>query len=280
MTTRRRAVATTAALTCGAALIAGAAYTGYTGYTGAPSAAGDPDGEGDLAGKSAQQISDDALGELVAAKSLRLRTETTANPTKLDLTLDQAGNCAGAISKGPFGRVQIIKRGNKVWLKPDAAFWKSQLPGREGTDAAEKYKNKYLHGTTRDDFLQSLSVACDLTAFQESAVGPNRPPTGTPPPSHPLSPTPTPTLSKGKPTVHEGRPVLPVTKKFDGIVQTLYVATKGRPYPLKLTAEADHQIGTILLSNYGTPVPAKTPAPRDTVDIAVYEDLIQGTKSV
>ncbi|GAU64997.1 hypothetical protein SSP35_01_03340 [Streptomyces sp. NBRC 110611] len=274
MTSRRRAVATTAALACGAALIAGAAYMG------APSAPGDPDGEGDLAGKSAQQISDDALGELVAAKSLRLRTQTTANPTKLDLVLDRGGNCAGSISKGPFGRVQIIKRGNKVWLKPDAAFWKSQLPGREGTEAAEKYKNKYLHGTTRDDFLQSLSVACDLTAFQESAVGPSQPPSGTPPPSAPLSPTPTPTLSKGKPTVHEGTPVLPVTKKFDGVVQTLYVATNGRPYPLKLTAEANHQIGTILLSNYGTPVPTKTPDPRDTVDVAVYEDLIQGTKSV
>ncbi|MGW1375354.1 hypothetical protein ACWD6P_13910 [Streptomyces sp. NPDC002446] len=265
MTSRRHAVTATA-LTCGAALLAGAACAGAA-------AAGDPDpdDEGDLAGKSAQQISDDALHELLAAKSLRLRTRTTAAPTQLDITLDRAGNCAGAISKGPFGRVEIIKRGNQVWMKPDAAFWKTQLPGSEGTEAAAKYKDTYLHGTTRDGFLESLSAVCDLTAFQKSAAGDEEPPSDAP------SPKVTPTLTKGRPTLHEGTRVLPVVKKIDGVVQTLYVAVKGKPYPLKLTAEIDHETGTILLSNYGRPVPAKTPAAGDTVDIAVFEELLEGT---
>ncbi|MEU9120251.1 hypothetical protein AB0C96_10375 [Streptomyces sp. NPDC048506] len=267
MTSRRRAVTATAVLGC-AALIAGAACTGLA------AAADDPDGEGDLAGKSAQQISDAALHELVAAKSLRLRTQTSTDPTRLDLTLDRAGNCAGAVSKGQLGRVEIIKHGDQVWMKPDAAFWKSQLPGPAGAEAAAKYRDTFLHGTTRDDFLQSLSEACDLTAFQKSAAGPEEPSSGTPTPSAPK-----PTLSKGKPTVHEGTPVLPVVKKVDGVVQTLYVAIKGKHYPLKLTAEADHETGTILLSNYGTPVPTKTPAPGDTVDISTLEELLQGTQS-
>ncbi|MER6308179.1 hypothetical protein ACWCXK_12215 [Streptomyces sp. NPDC001739] len=263
MTTRRRAVTATA-LGCGAALLAGAACT-------AAAAAGDPDGEGDLAGKSAQQISDDALHRLVSAKSLRLRTETTADPTKLDLTLDKAGNCAGAISKGELGRVEIIKRGNEVWMKPDAAFWKSQLPGEEGARAAAKYRNTFLHGTAdHDAFLQNLATACDLTAFQKSAAGP-----GEPPPSG--EPTPTSKLTKGHPTTHEGTPVLPVVKRTDGVTETLYVAIKGTHYPLKLTVEADEQKGTVLLSNYGTPVPDKTPAPGDTADISALEDLFQGT---
>ncbi|MFI6768342.1 hypothetical protein [Streptomyces sp. NPDC050355] len=263
MTSRRRTVTATA-LGCGAALLAGAVATG------AAAATPGPDGEGDLAGKTAQQISDDALDQLIAAKSLRLRTLTTAGPTRLDISLDQGGNCAGAISKGTLGRVEIIKRGDQVWMKPDAAFWKNQFPGAEGTEAAAKYKDTFLHGTTRDAFLQSVSAACDLTAFQKSAAGTDEPPTNTP------SPSVTSTLTKGRPTVHEGTRVLPVIRKFDGAVQTLYVAVKGKPYPLKLTTEIDHETGTILLSNYDRPVPAKTPAPGDTVDIAVFEDMLQG----
>ncbi|MFI5523095.1 hypothetical protein [Streptomyces platensis] len=264
MTSRRRAATATAALTCGVALIAGPACSGAA-------AAEDPDGgEGDLANKSAQQISDDSLHQLVAAKSLRLRTQTSADPTKLDLTLDRAGNCTGAISKGELGRVELVKRGNQVWMKPDAAFWKSQLPGNEGRDAAEKYKDTFLHGTTKNAFLGNLSAACDLRAFQKSAVPPENPPSG--------APSPGPTLTKGRPTTHEGTRVLPVVKKAQGAVETLYVAIDGKHYPLKLTAEVDHQTGTILLSNYDTPVATKTPAPGDTADISVLEDALRGSQ--
>ncbi|MGP8299594.1 hypothetical protein ACTPOK_17050 [Streptomyces inhibens] len=271
MTSRRRAATAAVALSCGAALLAGAASTG------AVAAADDPDGEGDLTGKSAQQIADTALHELLAAQSLRLRTRTTADSTQLDLTLDRAGNCAGTISKGPLGRIEIIKRGIQVWLKPDAAFWKGQLPGSEGTTAADKYKDTYLHGTTKGDaVLQSLSDACDLKAFQKSATGHDKSSSATPSPSRTPSPTATATLTKGRPTTFEGTPVLPVVKKAKGAVQTVYVAINGKHYPLKLTAEADHETGTILLSNYDIPVSTKTPAPSDTVDISSVKELEEG----
>ncbi|MGX1855142.1 hypothetical protein OIU91_17560 [Streptomyces sp. NBC_01456] len=267
MTSRRRTVTATVALTCGVALIAGSS---------AAVAAEDADGgEGDLAHKSAQQISDDALHQLVAAQSLRLRTRTSADPTTLDLTLDRAGNCTGAVAKGSLGRVELVKRGNQVWMKPDAAFWKSQLPGDKGDRAAAKYKDTYLHGTTHNTFLRGLSAACDLRAFQKSAAGPDKEQT---PPGAP-SPSVTPTLTKGRPTTQDGTRVLPVVKKADGAVQTLYVAIDGKHYPRKLTAEADHQSATILLSDYGTPVSDTTPAPGRTADISALEDLVQGTRS-
>ncbi|BDH15509.1 hypothetical protein [Streptomyces hygroscopicus] len=269
MTSRRRAATATTALTCGVALLAGAACTG------AAAAAASDGGEGDLANKSAQQISDDSLRQLVAAKSLRLRTQTSADPTKIDLTLDRAGNCTGAISKGELGRVELVKHGNQVWMKPDAAFWTSQLPGKEGADAAAKYKDTFLHGTTKNAFLRGLSAACDLKAFQKSAVAPGEPPSGGPS----RSPSPSVALVKGRPTTHEGARVLPVIKKAQGAVQTLYVAIDGKHYPLKLTAEVDHQTGTILMSNYDTPVSVKTPAPGETADISALEELLQGSRS-
>ncbi|MFG2491372.1 hypothetical protein ACGFSD_09970 [Streptomyces caniferus] len=266
MISRRRAATTTAALTCGVALLAGVAST-------AAASAGTSDGgEGDLADKSAQQISDDALQQLLAAQSLRLRTETSADPTKLDLTLDRAGNCTGAISKGEYGRVELVKRGDEVWMKPDAAFWKGLLPGKKGDDAAAKYRDTFLHGTTKNSFLRGVSAACDLKAFQKAATGPERRPSGTPSPSHSAS------LTKGRPTTQEGTRVLPVVKKTRGAVETLYVAIDGKHYPRKLTAAVDHQTGTILLSNYDTPVSTKTPAPDETADIAALDDLLKGSQ--
>ncbi|MEW1753781.1 hypothetical protein ACIQU1_11800 [Streptomyces angustmyceticus] len=266
MTSRRRAAATTAALTCGVALLAGIAGP-------AAAAAGASDGgEGDLADKSAQQISDESLRQLLAAQSLRLRTETSADPTKLDLTLDRAGNCTGAVSKGEFGRVDLVKRGDQVWMKPDAAFWKTQFPGKKGDDAASRYKDTYLHGTTKNAFLRGVTAACDLKAFQRSATGSKKPSSGTPSPSHSVS------LTKGRPTTEDGTRVLPVVKKAHGAVQTLYVAIDGKHYPRKLTAEVDHETGTILLSNYDTPVSTKTPAPGETADISALDDLMKGSQ--
>ncbi|MEV0369924.1 hypothetical protein AB0I10_08890 [Streptomyces sp. NPDC050636] len=258
----RTALAVTA-LSC-TALLAGTAGTGST--------SADPDGQGDLAKKSAQQISDISRRELLAAKSLRLRTQTSVSPTKLDLTLDRAGNCTGVISKGASGRVEIVKRGKQVWIRPDAAYWKTQLPGREGIDAAKRFKGRFLHGTTADAVLKRISAACDLTAFQKSAAGPDHPPT--PPPG---SPTPrAPALSKGKPTAHEGARVLPLIKKSGPATQTLYVAIKGKHYPVKLTTTVGRESSTLLLSNYDKPVPARTPPAGKTVDISVLEQRLQG----
>ncbi|MFI1199088.1 hypothetical protein K2224_10235 [Streptomyces sp. BHT-5-2] len=254
---RRRSSRT--AMAWGAAgLIAAAACAAMT-------PADDPDDEGDLAHKSAQQISDEALHALVGADSVRLRTETSVDATRLDLTLDRAGNCAGNISNGKQGRVDLIKRGKDVWLKPDAAYWKSQLPGDEGATAARTYRDRFLHGTTDDSFLQSIATACDLTAFQK-AVTPQ-----SPAPEDSPAPTPAVTLSKGRPTTHEGTRVLPVVKKAGDATQTVYVAIKGTHYPLKLATRVDDETSTVLLSDYDHPVPAHTPPPGQTVDVSVLE---------
>ncbi|ARF57036.1 hypothetical protein [Streptomyces gilvosporeus] len=263
MASRRRPATAITVLICGAALLAGPFGTG------AAAAAGRDGGEGDLAGKTARQINDTALRALASAHSLRIRTYATADPGRIDLTLDRAGNCTGTISKGSYGRVDLVKRGKNVWMRPNTAYWKTQVPGKEGDAAARQFYGRYLHGTTSDSFLRSLATACDLTAFQKSAAAPTAPPA----PGHPV-----PHLTKGKPTVQEGTRVLPVIKKTDGVVQTLYVTISGKHYPRKLTAEANHQTGTVLLSNYNKPVPTKTPPAKKTVDISVLENLVQGAQ--
>ncbi|GAA3165852.1 MULTISPECIES: hypothetical protein [Streptomyces] len=270
MISRRRTATGITALTCGAALLGGLAGTGSAQPR-------DSGGEGDLAGKSAEQISELARKELLAATSLRLRTSTSVDATRLDVTMNRSGDCTGAVSKGRYGKVELIKHGRQVWLKPDDAFWKGQLSADAAASVIARVKGRYLHGTTDDPLPASIAAACDLAAFQKQTAGSGSPesPTPTPPGA---SPQPKLTLSKGEPTVQEGTRVLPILKTRGGARQTLYVAIDGKHVPRRLTAEVDHQTATILLSNYGTHVSPKTPAAARTMEITEVEDQLPGAK--
>ncbi|MFF9477822.1 hypothetical protein [Streptomyces sp. NPDC014733] len=270
MSSRRRTATSITALTCGAALLGGFAGTGVA-------RARDSGGEGDLAGKSAEQISELARKELLAATSLRLRTSTSVDATRLDITMNRSGDCTGAISKGRYGKVELIKHGRQIWLKPDDAFWKGQLSADAAASVIARVKGRYLHGTTDDPLPASIAAACDLAAFQKQTAGSGSPesPTPTPPGA---SPQPKLTLSKGRPTVQEGTRVLPILKTRGGARQTLYVAIDGKHVPRRLTAEVDHQTATILLSDYGAHVSPKTPTAARSMEISEVEDQLPGAK--
>ncbi|MGW1839535.1 hypothetical protein [Streptomyces sp. NPDC002067] len=270
MSSRRRTATTLTALTCGAALLGGFAGS-------APARAGDSGDEGDLAGKSAEQISELARKELLAATSLRLRTSTSVDATRLDLTMNRSGDCTGAISKGRYGKVELIKHGREIWLKPDDAFWKGQLSADAAASVIARVKGRYLHGTTDDPLPASIAAACDLAAFQKQTAGSGSSESPTPPPPG-SSPEPKLTLRKGKPTVQEGTRVLPILKTRGNASQTLYVAIDGKHVPRRMTAEVDHQTATILLSDYGAHVSSKTPTRAQSLDISEVEDQLPGAK--
>jgi hypothetical protein len=58
---------------------------------------------------------------------------------------------------GHGGSVELVKRGEQVWMKPDTAFWKAQVPGPQGDAVAQLFKGRYIHGTTKDAMLKGLS---------------------------------------------------------------------------------------------------------------------------
>ncbi|MFJ8309476.1 MULTISPECIES: hypothetical protein [unclassified Streptomyces] len=175
--------------------------------------------------------------------------------TSFDLTLDRSGNCRGSVSLGPRGSVDIVKRGADVWMKPDAAFWKNEVPGG-GSGLASLVGNRYLKGTTNDPVLRGTAGVCDLDGFQkylDSAA--NLPSTG---------------LTKGRPATVDGTAVVPVTGTQQGRTLTLDVATTGKPYPVRITAAtgAAAPDATVRLDGFDQPVPAATPAADQTVDIS------------
>ncbi|WP_282792706.1 hypothetical protein [Streptomyces sp. CC224B] len=239
---------------------------------------GDGDGKGKRGGKagqgdrgtaalSAREISDRAKRALLGAKSVHIKVEDRStdgekdDPAHMDLALDRDGNCAGTIgfARGG-GRAELVKRGEKVWLKPDDAFWRSQLPRGRGAAAAELFEGRYLHGSTRDEMLRDLSEICDLKELRSGVDDDAEESKG---------------LRKGGGTTVAGTRVIPLTATEDGTDKALYVASEGKPYPIRATEKDGDSDRTTTFSDYDEPVPVRTPAAKESVDIAKLQERLR-----
>ncbi|MEU9619044.1 hypothetical protein ACIODT_17040 [Streptomyces sp. NPDC088251] len=207
---------------------------------------------------TAQQIADRSRDALLSAHSLRLSTHGDlgrgGNPsTALDLTLDRDGNCTGSVDLGRSqGSVRIVKRGNDVWVKPDADFWKSQVPDG-GPAFAAILNGRYMKGSAADPRLRDVVNGCDLDTFRKLVGDHADNDRGT--------------LNKGRKTTLDGAPVVPVTRLRDGRTVTTYVAATGKPYPLRITVRGGGANAVVGFSAFDRPVPKATPPPDQTYDI-------------
>ncbi|MCX5386321.1 hypothetical protein [Streptomyces sp. NBC_00083] len=215
----------------------------------------------DTGSLTAQQIAQRSRTALLGATSLHMTSRGdlggSGAQTSFDLTLDKAGNCRGSVSLGPQeGSVQIVKRGVDVWLKPDAAFWKNDVPGN-GPALAKLVGDRYLKGTTADPVLRNSTDVCDLDTFGKSITGGAQQPSTV--------------LTKGKPAKVDGVAVIPVTGTQQGRTLTIDVAATGTPYPVRITvakAGAKTPETTVRFDNFDKPVPAATPSAAQSVDIS------------
>ncbi|WP_405496686.1 hypothetical protein [Streptomyces sp. NBC_00096] len=209
-----------------------------------------------IAGKSAQAIADAARQAMSGATSMRMAAKVTggSGTTGLDLRFDERGNCVGTVvPPGGSGKAEIVKRGNDVWMKFDDALLRSRVPGGAADDAIALINGRFLHGTTGSFLLRDFADFCDLDFFRKEF------------PSKPAGEQ----VTKGPRTTVDGRPAITVTSRGDGGTGTYQVATEGKPYLLRL--QGDDTAGERVeatFSAFDEPVPAKTPAPADSVDLS------------
>ena len=218
---------------------------------------------------SARELADQAKKNLLDAESVHLRlTDRSADtrtgktqPASMDLSLDRDGNCAGTMRMGAGGgSVEIVKRGAEVWMKPDTVFWKAQVPGGEGDAVAELLKGRYIHGSTRDAMLKGMADTCDLTSFQKDVTADS---------------SDTRRLTKGAETKVDGMDVIPLKGTSEGRRVVLYV-TSDTPHRLvRATQKGDGTDMTLSFSDYGRPVPSKTPSADESVDVNKLQDELQ-----
>ncbi|MFD6415119.1 hypothetical protein [Streptomyces sp. NPDC060194] len=235
------------------------------------SACGSDGGSGNgLADQSAQQISDKSEKAFKEAKSVHMKMDGAAvggqgGSGKIDLHLDREGNCKGTISQGEQGTVELVKQGDKVWMKPDAAFWRTQVPGKGGEAAAETFKGRYIYGSTSDQMLKGMAETCDLGQLQTELTKDDDSDVK---------------LKKGEETDVAGTSAIPLSGRKDGATQTVYVSTDGKPYPLKITSEGGADSGNVTFEKYDEPVPSDTPSKNESIDVAkLQQEMGAGASS-
>lgn len=191
----------------------------------------------DITELSTDEISDRAEAALKNAPSLKMTFEGTQSG---HLALNKKGDCTGKVTL-PEGRLEIIKVDRNVWLKTDGAFL-----GTAGLNAAtvERLTGKYLQMSIEDPNFGDVAAVCDVDkVFEDSSKSGGE-------------------LLRGKTSTVDGIPVISLTC-LDGT--TVYIATDGTDYPLKVVIGGDRP-ETVTFSDFGEPVNVEPPADKLTID--------------
>ncbi|MFG3508166.1 hypothetical protein ACGF5F_22000 [Streptomyces sp. NPDC047821] len=207
-----------------------------------------------FAGLSGGQIANKAIKATKTADSLTLdaNLKTTEGPMKAFMALDTKGQCAGTITMGPTGTMEVIKAGKEAYIRFDEAFLREQNEGGspEETEAALKMlKGRWLKTDANDPEAKEGLEMCDLGAMLgEFETGAS-------------------SAERGEETTVNGKKALTLTEKDGDTTYKIYVATEGEPYLLKIDQKGGEDPGTLSFTDYNKPVPAKKPAAKDILDL-------------
>ncbi|MFE7603380.1 hypothetical protein [Streptomyces sp. NPDC057494] len=206
---------------------------------------------GELTGS---QIVDKAFAATRTAKSLTVDIDLRSpdEPTKGYLALDDRGRCAGTLTMGTADTAELVKADDKnVYLRFDEAFLREQVKDEspETQEATlDALRGRWMKSPVSDPDSRDMLALCDLKellgGFGPGAGG----------------------IVKGAETTVGGQRALALTESGeDGASSTVYVATEGTPYVLRIVTKGGEEPGTITFSKYGRPVVATVPAAKDVV---------------
>ncbi|MFF2846664.1 hypothetical protein ACFVT5_10055 [Streptomyces sp. NPDC058001] len=204
---------------------------------------------------SGQEIVDKAVKATRAATSLTIKGDVPddgGGTISLDMALDRKGQCAGTMGMNGEGTVELIKNSDTVYMKYDEEFLRAQGKGqpKDETDAVvDMLADRWVKMSATSEDAKDMADFCDLdTVLKEfddihSAA------------------------RKGEETTVDGAPAFSLSESEGKDRYTIYVATEGKPYLLKVENAAGKKGETITFTDYDKPVPAKAPADKDVVDI-------------
>jgi hypothetical protein len=171
-----------------------------------------------------------------------VHVEGAMGDVMLDLEMVRGEGAQGEIAQGE-NRFEIVAVGGRFFLKGSEDFYR-QLGG-EGV--VELLGDRWLEAPTDDPEFASLAQLSDMDRLLGEILDPSG------------------ELTKGDVTDVDGLPAIPLTS--DGSDGTLYVASTGTPFPLRI--EAPDGRGEVVFSAWDEPV--ELTAPTDAVDISQLE---------
>ena len=196
-----------------------------------------------VAAKSADEIVADALAAGKEAQSVSVHGGTNAgsDPLELDLHLVAGEGGEGHLVANGLS-FDIVRIGDTAYFKGDEAFWRQF----GGDAAAALFQDKWVKAPADSGDLASLTPLTDIEQLLDGILGEHG------------------TLEKGDETDVDGTPAIAVEDtEQEG---TLYVATEGEPYPLKLEGAGGDTEGTIAFDDWDEDYELE--APEDAVDMS------------
>ncbi|MEU9354720.1 hypothetical protein AB0D65_27990 [Streptomyces griseoloalbus] len=201
-----------------------------------------------FAGLTGGEIAEKALKATTDASSLRMTgdipDEETGGTIHLDMALDKRGDCAGTMGLGKQGEAELIKTGDTLYMKYDEAFLRAQSEGEPKADVdstvallAGKWTKTSAKGADAED----IAGFCDLDLVLSGAQGGDS------------------DATRAKTTTVDGTPALTLEARDGKDRFTLYVATEGEPYVLRIDSTSTADPGSVTFSDYDKPVPVNEP---------------------
>ncbi|WP_250005532.1 hypothetical protein [Actinoplanes sp. M2I2] len=193
----------------------------------------------------AQQILDKAKAALKKAGSFHMKGDIVTDGSKMGLDFKTGnGEVIGKLSMGGPS-VELLEVAKKRYIRPDAAFWSMSGGGKEqGEQMAKLVGDRWVAVKATDKNTADMFGFSDIDSML-NADG---------------------KVTKGAAKDINGRPAIGlVDNSQDG--GTLYIATTGEPYPLRIESKNAAE-GGLDFTEFGEKFPdIKAPAPADVVDI-------------
>ncbi|MFF3752936.1 hypothetical protein ACFYYH_21125 [Streptomyces sp. NPDC002018] len=211
---------------------------------------GKPQPFADLSGP---EIVDKSFAATRGASSLRLKADTKEGKETVvfDMALNTKGDCAGTMSMNGEGSATVSKLGPTVYMRFDEAMLRAQGKGQPKgeTDAVVKMlAGRWVKTDATAPDAKDFVGFCDLdqlvAEFEDGDT----------------------VARKGPLTTVDGQQAITLTESDSESDYTMYVATEGKPYLLKVVSRGK-DTGTMIFTDYNKPVPAEAPADKDIVDL-------------
>jgi hypothetical protein len=196
---------------------------------------------------SADEILNKATAALLEAGSFHVKGDISEEGAKFTVDLKIKGTDAAGTVTTPDGTIKILRIGADSYFQADAAFWK-KFGGPQGDTISVLFKDKWVKASASGADAVGLGAFAGLADAKEFLK-----PEGT--------------LTKGEEKTINGQATIALT---DSKAQsTIYVATTGKPYPIRL--EGPSGAGAMDITEFGaTFEEIKAPAASEVVDLSAF----------
>src|SRR5690349_5564274 len=219
------------ALACAVVLVVGLSGCGSDSSSGGASPK--KSGIADLAAKDIARKSVDTMHALDAFH-VKGQAADDGSLISMDLSIDGDGNCSGSVALGAGGRIEILVNHGTTLIKGDEAFWDSAADSK-GAQMLKVIDGRWTKLPTKSGVGDVCSIDKFLKGFDTDKLrGAD--------------------LTKGAVGEVDGQPALDIASKEDDGTYHIWVATKGKPYILRIDLPEGQEGTGLAFSDFDKPL--------------------------